>query len=166
MDGRQLGEIIRASSGAPARRSLRNAGAVSNTEGTKQPQNGGAMSPTMMRGGGVNKLLLLFLVISLSINAFNMQYILDGQVAVLQDSIYESTAIKEDCTYLGPSSTGEPSEDDETFEPIRFIAVGGPYHTGSTVSYASAKTNQNNDSDLTFTHTYLRRTCGIHLTPI
>ena len=60
------------------------------------------------------------------------------QLSVSQNySVLESVDSKEDCSSIppmGPSSTGEPPLDDQTIEPIRFIAVGGPYHTGSTVS--------------------------------
>lgn len=115
MNGQRLGEILNSS----AADSL--------------PQSGA--KPSLFSGArGINKLLLLLLIISLCMNVLHMRSMLDGHVADLQQTFYESSALVKDCAPMGPSSIGEPSSDDQTFEPIRFIAVGGPYHTGSTVS--------------------------------
>jgi hypothetical protein len=70
----------------------------------------------------------------MGMNVLHIRSMLNDHAAVLQQSLHESFAPYEDCAPTGPSSTGEPTLDDQAFEPIRFIAVGGPYHTGSTVS--------------------------------
>jgi hypothetical protein len=84
--------------------------------------------------GGFNKILVLILTSSLGLNAI---YMMNGLPQKIQQSmLYEMPLIEEDysSTPSGLSFTGEPpSDDDQTLEPIRFIAVGGPYHTGSTV---------------------------------
>jgi hypothetical protein len=53
--------------------------------------------------------------------------------AVLQATL--STSAPQSACITVSSSAGEPSLTNQSLEPIRFIAVGGPYHTGSTVSY-------------------------------
>lgn len=108
------------------------------TQLTKDDSDGSRINtvqpPTFTRGR-MNKLVWPILFISLSLNAIHW---MDMQLNLSQDySIIESFDSKAGCSsipHMDPSSTGEPPLDGQTIEPIRFIAVGGPYHTGSTVS--------------------------------
>jgi hypothetical protein len=119
IDGRRLGEILKMHT-------------PSNADDSR-PQS--RAKPSFVSGvRGINKLLLILLVMSMGMNVLHIRSMLDDHAAVLQQSLHESFAPYEDCAPTGPSSTGEPTLDDQAFEPIRFIAVGGPYHTGSTVS--------------------------------
>lgn len=75
-----------------------------------------------------NKILLIALAVSSGVHVVHMM----NNQAVLQATLYSSVP-QNHCITLS-SSTGEPSSTNHSLEPIRFIAVGGPYHTGSTVS--------------------------------
>jgi len=82
--------------------------------------------------GALNKIMLLILFLSLGLNVV---YVMDRQLTVLQQSV-EASASNDKTTSTRSSSMGTPSSDNQIFqfEPIKFIAVGGLYHTGSTVS--------------------------------
>ena len=82
--------------------------------------------------GDLNKIILLALFLSLG---SNVVYVMNRQLTVLQQSV-ELSASKNKTTSTRSSSIGKPSTDNRIFqlEPLKFIAVGGPYHTGSTVS--------------------------------
>ena len=124
--------------------------------------NGPFNSPFPKRSFHINKIIWLILLFSLGLNVVHLN---GGQLAVLQQSIYESSTIKEDVILrMGASSSGEPPSDDQTFDPIRFIAVAGLYHTGSTVrSLLPAKSVfQIFPPDVI----YLFRICGIQSMPI
>lgn len=81
--------------------------------------------------GDLNKIILLALFLLLG---SNVVYVMNRQLTVLQQSV-ELSASKNKTTSTRSSSIGKPS-DNRIFqlEPLKFIAVGGPYHTGSTVS--------------------------------
>ena len=91
-------------------------------------------STATSRFGGVNKVLLVACAV------LSVTHIVDmmNTQSLLQSSMHDVPDYDDHIRY-GSSSTGEPplSTDDQTFEPIRFIAVGGPYHTGSTVRVKS-----------------------------
>eukprot|EP00804_Cyclotella_cryptica_P023740 CCRYP_011138-RA/>CCRYP_011138-RA protein AED:0.04 eAED:0.04 QI:2527/1/0.85/1/1/0.71/7/1360/200 len=84
-----------------------------------------------------NKILLLVLAISSGAHVVHMM----NNQAVLQATLSSSAPQNACITSSSSSSTGEPSLTDQTLEPIRFIAVGGPYHTGSTNLWHSIDKN-------------------------